>query len=217
MFLKRSIPPRNAGGTRSRILSAATHEFSTHGFQGGRIERIARRARANLRMSYHYFGSKQALYVAVLEQVYSEMRVAERALKLGRVSPQDGMRRLIGFTFDYFASHPEFIGLAAGENLVAARYLKRSTLVPALVPPTLAIIEDLLERGEASRRFRRGVDPLQFFITLHALCYLHLSNRHTLSAMFRRDLGAPRWLAQRRRHVGEVLMGYLEIQKARRT
>jgi TetR/AcrR family transcriptional regulator len=201
------VPRKTA--TRSRILAAGLAEFSTHGYEGGRIERIGRRAGANLRMIYHYFGSKQALYVAVLEQVYSELRAAERALNLSRMAPAEGIRALVDFTFDYFASHPEFIGLASGENLVRARYLKRSTLVPLQISPTLAIIKDLLGRGARSGAFRRGVDPVQFFVSLHALCYLHLSNRHTLSAMFQRDLGERRWLAERRRHVREVLAGYL--------
>jgi TetR/AcrR family transcriptional regulator len=206
---KRKAQSRDATATRSRILAAGLAEFSTHGYEGGRIERIGRRAGANLRMIYHYFGSKQELYVAVLEQVYSELRAAERALNLSRLPPMKALRALIDFTFDYFASHPEFIGLAAGENLVRARYLKRSTLVPLQISPTLAIIKDLLNRGARSGVFRRGVDPVQFFVSLHALCYLHLSNRHSLSVMFQRDLGERRWLAERRRHVREVLAGFL--------
>jgi TetR/AcrR family transcriptional regulator len=206
---KRKAQSRDAAATRSRILAAGLAEFSTHGYEGGRIERIGRRAGANLRMIYHYFGSKQDLYVAVLEQVYSELRAAERALNLSRLPPREALRALIDFTFDYFASHPEFIGLATGENLVRARYLKRSTLVPLQISPTLAIIKDLLNRGARSGVFRRGVDPVQFFVSLHALCYLHLSNRHSLSVMFQRDLGERRWLAERRRHVREVLAGFL--------
>lgn len=195
--------------TRDRILKAAVKEFSRQGFRGGRVERIARDASANLRMIYHYFGDKEGLYLAGLEHVYLDVRRAERALELDQLAPEEGVRRFVEFTFDHFMHHPEFIGMLMSENQLGAKYLRRSRLVPTLTPPLLAAIQDLLERGQRAKVFRGDVDPVQFFVTLHALCYLHGANRNTLSVIFQTDLSDPAWLAARRQHVLEVVFSYL--------
>lgn len=194
--------------TRDRILSAAVKEFSRHGFRGGRVEEIAREAKANLRMIYHYFGDKEGLYLASLEQVYLDLRAAEQSLDLRRLDPVEGIRRFVEYTFEHFLRHPEFIGMLVSENQLGAQYLRRSSVVTELTPP-LGAIEDLLRRGARAGVFRGQVDPVQFFVTLHALCYLHGANRNTLSVMFQTDLSDTAWLTARKRHVLDVVFGYL--------
>jgi TetR/AcrR family transcriptional regulator len=206
--MKRAKPARR-GATRERILAAAVREFSRHGYRGGRVQRITKAARANPRMIYHYFGGKEGLYLASLEHVYTDVRRAEQALELRALPPVEGMRRFIDFTFDHFARHTEFIGMLVSENLALAKYLRRSRVVPKLTPPLLATIRDLLERGRHDKVFRADVDPVQLFVTIHAVCYLHVANRHTLSAMFQMDLADAQWLAARRRHVRDVILAYL--------
>lgn len=211
--MKRARLPRR-GATRERILAAAVREFSRHGYRGGRVQRIIKAARANPRMIYHYFGGKEALYLASLEHVYTDVRKAEQALELRSLPAVEGMRRFVDFTFDHFARHTDFIGMLVSENLTLAKYLRRSRVVPNLTPPLLATIRDLLERGRRDKVFRAGVDPVQLFVTIHAVCYLHVANRHTLSAMFQMDLTDAQWLAQRRSHVRDVILTYLGAAKA---
>src|SRR5476651_1891765 len=67
-------PARNPGRTRERILSAALREFAAKGFAGARVDVIARRARINKRMLYHYFGNKEKLFRAILRQKIAERR-----------------------------------------------------------------------------------------------------------------------------------------------
>lgn len=205
--------PARRGATRERILAAAVQEFSRQGFRGGRVERIVKAARANPRMIYHYFGGKEGLYLASLEHVYLDVRRAEQALELRALPPAEGMRRFVDFTFDHFSRHTEFIGMLVSENLAMARYLRRSKIVPKLTPPLRAAIQDLLERGRQEKVFRPGVDAVQLFVSIHALCYLHVANRHTLSAMFRIDLSDPRWLVARRRHVHDMVSSYLRVNE----
>jgi TetR/AcrR family transcriptional regulator len=200
---------RDPASTRERILEAAIGEFSRKGFSGARIDQIATAAASNIRMLYHYFGNKEALYLAVLERVYADIRSQERALELGKLDAREGMARLVDFTFSHFARNPHFISLILGENLVQARYLRRSKLVPALTSPLGDAIQDLLERGEAAGVFRKGVDPVQLYVSMVAMSFTHLSLRHTLSTIFRRDLGDPAWLAARRVHARTMLLGYL--------
>jgi AcrR family transcriptional regulator len=207
----RRRPPvaRDPGRTRAAILDAATQEFTAKGLAGARIDTIAKRAAANKRMIYHYFGDKEGLYLAVLEQTYAAIRTAEVGLELGGRDPVDGMRELIAFTWQYFLAHPEFLSLLGTENLHGAHYLKQSQRIRDLHSPLVGMLSDLLARGAKSGVFRSGVDPVQLYITIASLGFFYLSNRHTLSTIFGRDLGADDMIAARGKHVVDVVLAYL--------
>lgn len=205
-------PPRrrrDAEKSRQAILAAATAEFCTHGYTGARVERIAKRASANMRMLYHYFGSKEGLYTAALESIYDQIRGQERALDLKNRPPVEGMRELVRFTFDFFARQPNFVALINNENLMKGRFLKRRPAIRAMTLPLIEAIEDLLRRGEAEGAFRGDVDPVQLYVTIVAQSQLHIANRYTLSILFDRDLSDPAWLAARRSHAEEVVLFFL--------
>ena len=207
---RRTTVSRDPGRTRAAILDAATQEFTTKGLAGAHIDMIAKRAGANKRMIYHYFGDKEGLYLAVLEQTYAAIRTAEVGLKLGDRDPVDGMRELIAFTWQYFLAHPEFLSLLGTENLHGARYLKQSQRIRELHSPLVGMLSDLLARGAKSGAFHGGVDPVQLYITIASLGFFYLSNRHTLSTIFGRDLGADDMIAARGKHVVDVVLAYLK-------
>ena len=193
---------------RRRILEAATAEFAREGLAGARVERIARRAGANKRMLYYYFGSKEDLFLAVLEASYERIRGAERELDLEHRDPREALKRLVGFTWDYCLEHPEFLSLLASENQYKGHHVERSRRVHRLHAPLVETLRDILRRGERAGLFRRGVDPAQLYISIAGEGYFYLSNRYTLSSIFARDLMAPRALAARKRHItGMVLNG----------
>lgn len=208
------LPAKDAARTRAHILAAAAREFAAAGLGGARVERIAAQAGVNVRMLYYYFDSKDALFLAVLERSYGAVREAERGLELEEGPPQDALRRLVRFTWEFQLSHPEFITLLNSENLHQGRHLKRSSLIERLHAPLLETIGRLLERGARAGVFRRGVDPMQLYITIASLGYFYLSNRHTLSAIFGRDLLAPRQRATRLAHMMDVVLGYLRPESA---
>ena len=200
---------RNPARNQERILQAATEEFAHHGLGGARVDRIAARAGANKRMLYYYYGNKEELFLAVLEARYAHIRRAELGLHLLDLDPVQGMRRMVEFTWDYYLKHPEFLTLLNSENLHRARHLKRSRDIAAMHSPLIAILRDLLVRGERAGKFRKGVDPVQLYISIAALGYFYLSNRHTLSTIFERDLLSPRSKAERLKHMTELVLGYL--------
>jgi len=201
---------RDPERTRAAILAAATAEFTAKGLTGARIDAIARSAGANKRMIYHYFGDKDGLYLAVLEATYAAIRTAERELHLGDRDPVEGMRELVRFTWAYFIAHPEFLSLLGTENLNKACYLKRSKRIRELHSPLVGMISGLLERGMREGVFRAGVDPVQLYVTIAALGFFYLSNRHTLSTIFGRDLSGPKSLAEREQHIIDVVLTYLK-------
>jgi AcrR family transcriptional regulator len=160
-------------------------------------------------MLYHYFGGKDALYLAVLEGAYVAIRSAETRLHLADRDPIEGMRELIQFTWRYFLDHPEFLSLLATENLHRARYLKRSARIFDLHSPLIAQIATLLRRGAASGQFRHGADPVKTYISIAALGFFYLSNRWTLSTIFRRDLAAEGELDAWGAQIEDVVLSYL--------
>ncbi len=200
---------RDPEGTRARILAAATREFSRHGLGGARVDRIAERAGANKRMLYYYFGDKDALFLAVLEQTYEDIRCAEQELHLLDASPVEGVVRLVEFTWRYYLDHPEFLTLLNSANLHRARHLKRSPEIRATNSPVIATLAELLRRGEADGSIRAGIDPLQLYISIAGLCWFYLSNNHTLSAVFDRNLATPAARDERLAHMRDFVAGYL--------
>jgi len=173
------------------------------------VERIVKAARCNMRMIYHHFGSKEALYIAVLEAVYEDLRAKERDLRLDEQDPKEAMERLIVFTFDHFRTHPTFVRLTSLENANRGRFIRKSSVIQRASSPLISGIEQTLKRGAASGVFRRDIDPLQFYVSIVALACHHINNAHTLSFAFGTDLSRPDWIEARRRHMARLLMAGL--------
>jgi TetR/AcrR family transcriptional regulator len=207
--VRRNGGRRDPNKTREAILAAAQDEFAAKGLFGGRVNQIAKDANANKRMIYHYFGSKEGLYLAVLERVYGGLRGEEQTLHLDHLEPRMAIRRLVEFNFDYSGAHPEMISLFNSENLHHARHLRKSKKVRELHSPFVRMVGDILKRGAAKGVFRRGLDPVEVYITIAAVGYFYLSNNWTLSTIFGRDLGTRAALAKRRRHNVDMILSAL--------
>jgi AcrR family transcriptional regulator len=187
---KREAMPRDADQTRKRILAAAVVEFARKGLGGARVDEIAARSKANKRMIYHYFGSKEQLFTAVLEETYLGIRGAEQNLRLDELPPDQAIEKLVRFTWDYYLAHPEFLTLVNSENLHRAKHLKTSEAIRHTSGKLVAMVKSILDRGVAMGVFRDGVDPVQLNITIAAIGYYYLTNRYTGSIVYERDLMA---------------------------
>lgn len=201
--------PRDPERTRAQILTVAVREFARHGFHGARVERITKAARCNPRMLYHYFGSKEQLYLAALDEVYARIRAQERSLDLDSGAPELAVRRLVEFTFDFFASSELFLQMTRNENMLGGRYIQRSRMIRDMSQPLLESISRLVDRGHAAGVFRERADPLQLYVSIVALSAHHLNNAATLSATFGADLSDPAWQAVRRDHAVAMILRYL--------
>jgi AcrR family transcriptional regulator len=200
---------RDADRSRDAILAAARDEFAEHGLGGARVERIAERAALNKRLIYYYFENKDSLFSAVLEDTYLNIREAEKRLHLTDLTPADAVRKLTEFTWTYYLEHPEFLTLLNSENLHRARHLDGSARVRELNSPLVQTLAEILERGRRDGSFRGGVDPVQLYISIAGLSYFYLSNNHTLSAIFGRNLMAPKARSERLSHICDVILGYV--------
>lgn len=200
---------RDADRSQQAILDAARDEFAQLGLGGARVDRIAERASINKRLIYYYFGNKDDLFLAVLEDTYLRIREAERELHLTDLPPVDAVRKLTEFTWNYYLDHPEFLTLLNSENLHRASHLERSARIREMNSPLIRTLGDILERGRIEGSFRGGVDPVQLYISIAALAYFYLSNHHTLSTIFGRNLMAPKARSERLSHITEVILGYV--------
>jgi AcrR family transcriptional regulator len=200
---------RDPEGTKAAILAASLKEFTEKGFGGARIDAIATHANINKRMLYHYYGGKEALYVAVLELSYAAIRTAEIELDLGHRDPREAMRELVLFTWHYYLDHPEFLSLLGTENLLRGKFLRRSDRVVAMNSPIIAALQDVLRRGARGKEFRSDMDALDVYLSIAGLGFFYLSNRWTLSTVFRRDLMDTAELTRWGEHIVEVILRYL--------
>ncbi|RWR09136.1 TetR/AcrR family transcriptional regulator [Paenirhodobacter populi] len=179
---------RDAEATKARILKAALNEFARYGLAGARVDTIAEKAKANKRMLYHYFGSKEELFQIVLENAYLDIRQAEQKLRLHELDPVEALERLVRFTWEYYLKHPEFIRLVNSENLHRGQHLRKSKLVSIFSRKLVEMVSGILDRGVAQGVFRPGVDPVHLNLTIAAIGFYYLTNRYTGSIIFERDL-----------------------------
>jgi len=197
---------RDPVATRKKLLTAARLEFARHGFAGARVDEIASRAGVNKQLVYHYFGDKDALYLAVLEWVYADIREQERQLNLEGLPPEKAIRKLIEASFDYLATNPDFIVLLNDENRGGARHVRGSTRLEAMHSPLVRSVSHILHEGVRAGVFRKGIDPIQLYISIAGLSYFYLSNTPTLSAIFGKDLSSRAARRARRRHVADLVL-----------
>lgn len=200
---------RGSSAVRDVIIAAAIREFAAHGIAGARVDRIAAAAGVNKRLLYHYVGNKEALYLAALERVYRAIRAEELAVDLSGLPPREALIRLIRTVWRNFHDHSEFTALLTQENLLKARFVRRSEHIRRLQSPLVAMLDGLMEAGLRKGVFRRRTDPVQLYLSIVGLCYFYLSNRHTLSVIFERDLLAPAQVELRLRQVTGMVLAYL--------
>jgi AcrR family transcriptional regulator len=196
-------------GTKRNIIEVATEEFASKGFSGARVDDIAARTKTSKRMIYYYFGGKEGLYIAVLEEAYRKVRSIEATLDLEHQSPEEALRTLVAFTFDYQNAHPEFVRLVMNENILNGAYVSRSKVIQRLNNAVISALQDLLARGQQEGTFRRDVDPIDLHMSISALCIFNIANRATFSTIFKRDMASPKALAARRTQVVDIIARYV--------
>jgi AcrR family transcriptional regulator len=195
--------------TQANILQVAEAEFGEKGLAGARIDEIAAATQTSKRMIYYYFGSKEGLYLAVLEEAYRRVRDIESELHLQDLSPEEGLRRLVAFTFDHHLGHESYIRLVMSENINRGQYLAQSKRIQDLNVPAIAAIRQLYQRGVASGVFRKGLDAVDIHASISALSFFNVSNRHTFGLIFKLDMRSTAYLAHRRENVIEMVLRFV--------
>ena len=202
--------PPNGKRTRDNILDAARAVFAEKGFSGANVNEIVARAGTTKPMVYYHFGSKEGLFAAVLEHVYTGMREIEASLRVETLPAEVAMRRLVEVTFDYHAAHPDWVRLISVANIHDAQPILNAPTIASRNAAIVEILQHLLTRGQQQGVFRRGVDPLHVHLLINSFCFYRISNRHTWGVIFKRDLSAPDDAALQRTLLVEAVLRFLQ-------
>jgi AcrR family transcriptional regulator len=201
--------PKQPEVNRARIVKAAIEEFAARGFKGASMDAIAARTHTTRALINYYFGGKEKIYLAVLEQVYAEIRHAESFLDLEHLAPVDAILRIVEFTFDYYLSHEYFVRIVVAENQAKGRHFRKSKAMRTLNRPIIDTLARVIKRGQATGAFRRDVDPVEVHMAIAALGMFNVTNQYTFGAIFQRDMGRKGDVRGRRAMVAEVILRYV--------
>jgi AcrR family transcriptional regulator len=201
----------NPARTMSDIISVATTEFADKGLSGARIDAIAEQTKTSKRMIYYYFGSKEGLYIAVLEDAYRRIRSIEASLHLEDIDPVEALKKLVSFSVDYHHSNPDFVRLVMNENIHYGEFLMQSKLIKTLNTPAIEAMKDVYKRGVASGVFRDGLEPVDIHLNMSSMCFYAVSNQYTFGNIFAYDINKPKTLEQRRKSVVETVLRYVSV------
>jgi AcrR family transcriptional regulator len=201
-------------GAKQDILDVATKEFAQHGLSGARVDAIAARTRTAKHMIYYYFGSKEGLFLAVLEQSYARMRAAERELELDQLPPPEAIRRMVEFVFDYQEAHPDFTRLVSIENIHWGEHVAQSPTIQKLNQSIIEVLDRVMKRGQKEGCFRTDIDTFDLHMLCTAFAFFRVSNRYTLSTLFDKDLSEPERRARQRHMVPDSILAYLQMKEA---
>jgi AcrR family transcriptional regulator len=201
--------PKAPAANRAGIVAAAMDEFAARGFKGASMDAIAARTDTTRALINYYFGGKEKLYIAVLEQVYGEIREAEGKLDLDHLEPAAAVRRIVEFTYHYYVEHEGFVRLVVAENQARGRHLKKSAMMRTLNRPIIERLARVIERGQAAGLFRGDADPVEVHKAIAALGMFNVTNQYTFGAIFQRQMGAKGELGRRCEMVNDFILSYL--------
>ncbi|AAZ34758.1 TetR/AcrR family transcriptional regulator [Pseudomonas savastanoi pv. phaseolicola] len=200
----------NPEKTREDILQAAVAEFVAHGLTGARVDAIAERTKTSKRMIYYYFGSKEQLYVEVLEKLYGAIRNTESELNLSELEPVKAIHRVVEFTFDHHDSNVDFVRIVCIENIHYGENVKQSDSIQAKSQNIIRALDGILRRGEASGLFRDGVHPVDLHLMISSFCFYRISNRHTFSEIFQIELWSEEVKQRHKAMICDAVLRYLK-------
>ncbi|MCK8786146.1 TetR family transcriptional regulator [Roseomonas sp. NAR14] len=200
--------PRDAALAQETILRVARAHFVAHGLAGARIDVIAREAGYSKAMIYHYYGSKEALYVAVLEASYRDFVAPRRQVRVAEVGPVRALEAFIREGAASIRRDPSILSLLGIENLHEAAYLRRTGVAAALYPPLIAQLREIVEAGERQGVFRAGIDPVHLYVSLSSLIFHAVSNRFTLAVTLSADVPGAAFLDRQVEEAVAMVVGY---------
>lgn len=200
---------RTAALSREKIIKAAIEEFALKGFDGARVDEVARRSGINKNLLYHHIGNKDRLFTAALETTYQTIRERQREFLTRQMDPETGVHQLILLLMSIWVEHQEYGKLLASENFHGGKHVKRSKLIGEIYEQMVDTLGDFLKRGEQQGIFRPGIDAVDLYISISSLSAYYVAHQHTLSALFHIDIMKSRRLQQRKEHIVDMIMRYV--------
>ena len=177
-----------AADMRRALLDAGKTEFANYGYDGARLERIAAKVGCAKRMLYYYFGNKKDVYLAVIEQSYSDIRESEEMLNLDAMAPLQALHALAQKSFEYHEQNLEFTRLVLQENFQGGEMLGQISKTDLLRKAALEPVERILERGAKQGVFRSGISAVDVHYLISALSSFRVDHAATWRSLLEVDL-----------------------------
>lgn len=196
--------------SRDIVLKAAISEFVEHGLSGGRVDRIAKRAKLNKQAIYYYFKNKDALFAAALTFCYTQFRIGKPDWTR-TVSPIDALRACVNETFNLVQASRNHAALIIDENRNKGRHIDRD--FRSIVNPTtygsFQVIKEIVERGQLDKIFRKDVNAEDVYLDVVSLSFFVVDHRYTIGEVIGKNLADKTWLKKRRAHVEQMVVASL--------
>ncbi len=199
---------------QSDILAVATEEFASRGLSGARVDAIAEKTRTTKGMIYYYFGSKEGLYIAVLERAYLSIRSAEEGARIASLPPLEGAKALVEASFDFHAQNPHVGRLISIENIHFAKYAKQAPRIAENNQTAITTWAAILSAGQREGIFRYDVEPVDLHAFVSSLCLFRVTNRYTFGALFDIEFDDPSVRKRHRRLVVDMVLDFLCLPAA---
>ena len=204
---------RSPKTTRDNILRAAKKTFAKEGYDGARVDTISKAAKSYDSLIYYYFGSKEKLFIEVLQNAYKDMFEAEKNLPLDMDDPVGALRKFTEFPLRYYVANPEILILLGTENLQKGKHIAKTRPSEQFALPAIAILQDIVAKGVEKGLFREDVDCRKLYIAMTALGYFYVSNRYTFSAFLNHDLMQPDNVEDWASYVSDMLLNSILLPK----
>jgi AcrR family transcriptional regulator len=198
--------------TRKKILRAAKQVFAKYGYDGARIEKISKAAKSYDSLIYYHFGSKEKLFLEVLEDAYRDLFYAEEGLELDFHDPEGSLRAIVQFTFSYYLENPDLIVLLANENLHKGKHISKLRRARDYTSPFFRNFEKILKRGVEDGIFRSDLETQKIYIAMVALCYFYVSNRFTFSSFLDIDLMDKKEIESWKQFAPDLILSAMKVK-----
>lgn len=175
--------------TIDKILTAAAKEIQTKGIDGAKISIIAEQAGVTKQLVYHYFETKDQMYVSILESVADGMRLTKNVEVYEHLLPEEAIRLIIDTIFTGFSRNPNYTVLALDQALHQGDHISRSNdfthsmkeFIDNVFPP-------ILQRGQESKVFRDELDASITFWLIFNLVASGFLNKNIMKRISNADL-----------------------------
>lgn len=194
--------------TKQKILKAAEIAFSEKGLYGARVDEITETAGVNKRMIYAYFGSKEKLYIAVLNMVYRRLTESEEKLLNQQSDCVETVKRIIAHYFTFLHENPTFVKMLMWENLNEGQYLKQSE-APEVKVTAVNLLKMVLKQGVQQGIFRDDLDLDELIVSINMFCFSYFSNIYTMAQIMKADLNRNDMVDKRCAHVTDIILRYI--------
>ena len=198
--------------TKKKITEAAEAAFADKGFFGSRVDEIAADAGVNKRMIYEHFGSKENLYIAVLEEVYSKMADTEKELLIREMDPVEAIKAVVSHYFSFLSENPAFIKTVMWENINEAQFLKQSD-AGRIKGTAMEEMAKKIRQGIKDGVFKEDCDPLLIVICINMFCFSCFSNVYTMAHIMNVDFTDKKILDGCRKTVTDMILNHICTNK----